>query len=52
MSIQISLLDPLLMEVVSVESLTIIFYNIDNIEIARTNDLEIVAAIDEALSSL
>ena len=52
MSIQTSLLDPLLIKAVSVESPTITFYNIDNIEIAKINDLEIAVAVDEALNSL
>lgn len=40
------------MEVISVESITITSYNIDNIEIARTNDLEIEATVNEAFNFL
>ena len=40
------------MNVVSVESLIITSHNIDNIEIAKTNDFEIVVTVNEALNLL
>ena len=52
MSMQPSLLDPLIMKAVSKESPTITSHDIDNIETAKRNDLEIAAAVDEALNSL
>lgn len=52
MSIQTLLLDPLLMETVSVESPTITSHNIDNTKIVRRNNLKIAVVVDKALNSL
>lgn len=49
MPIQPSLLDPLAVEVVE---FPVTSHDFDDTEIARRNDLEIAAAVDEALNSL
>lgn len=52
MFIQPSLLDLLLIKVISVESLNISFHNIDNTDISKIHNLEIVATINKVLNSL